>query len=551
MVIQKKWFKIMTILMVAFTLILGGCNKKSSKPADTMEPTSSTATATDNEAGAKVDFKGLSFSWYIHYDWATVDPWGSDQTSKWIQEQKGVTINPISSGGAAQQKLNTMIVSAELPEVITLDRAADLNKLAKAGQLVPLDEYIDKYPNLKKWAGEKTLDMLRLEDGKLYSFPNWYGGPDTFGNTGWMVNKKIYQDLGSPSLATFDDLEAYLMQVKEKYPDIIPFETGHEFAGGEVFYSGFSPGRNHTFSRDFQAYPENNELKSIFSDPTYLESLQFVSKLFRAKLITQDGFTQKKEQYEEKLKTGKVAVVANFDILGSAKTGHNALVEKDATSGYQVIEAPHKTGVDASLVKSASVATLGWNVSVITKSAKDPEAIFAYMDWATGAEGQQVLQYGPPGLLWDEVDDQGVPKPNAKFTATTKEELDKLKLGSLNWFANSDWITLSAQHRSLLLPKKPNEFDDTGAVAIMKKSSLPINEFQGITPAPDSEEGIIQVTVKDIYKEAFAKMVFADSNEEVATILEKANKDVTKAGFDKVLTYMTTKWQENLKKLAN
>lgn len=42
-----------------------------------------------------------------------------------------------------------------------------------------------------------NLNMLRHDDGKLYMFPNWYTSRPA-GNAGYVVNKKIYDELGAP-----------------------------------------------------------------------------------------------------------------------------------------------------------------------------------------------------------------------------------------------------------------------------------------------------------------------------------------------------------------
>jgi len=95
-----------------------------------------------------------------------------------------------------------MIAGDDLPDFIWLDRGSDVERLREAGALVPFDDYLDKYPNLKEWAGEDILNMLRSEDGKLYQFPNWYSS-EPFGNAGYVVNKEIHDALGAPELKTF------------------------------------------------------------------------------------------------------------------------------------------------------------------------------------------------------------------------------------------------------------------------------------------------------------------------------------------------------------
>lgn len=99
-------------------------------------------------------------------------------------------MTPIKASGNHEQKLTTMIADGKLPDVIWGDRGANVERLREAGMLVPLDDYVEKYPNLKKWLNSEVLNMLRSPaDGKLYMFPNWYND-EPFGNAGYLVNKK-------------------------------------------------------------------------------------------------------------------------------------------------------------------------------------------------------------------------------------------------------------------------------------------------------------------------------------------------------------------------
>ncbi|MGO4375343.1 extracellular solute-binding protein, partial [Paenibacillus sp. MCAF20] len=247
--VNKAFLSTLSVTVVT-ALALAGCSGSNNA---NNEPPANKGNNGGNEGSEQVSEvyelgkEPLEFSFYGHYDWYTMPVWGEDLATKWIKENKKVNVVPISSGGAAKNKLSTMIVSKELPDVMWMERGADVEKLRAEGLLVPFDDYLDKYPNLKKWAGESTLDMLRSPDGKLYQFPNWYTTQPN-GNSGYLVNKKIYNELGAPSLETVDDLYAYLKQVKEKYPDVVPLELGQTAAGMDVMVSAFAENRPFTFN---------------------------------------------------------------------------------------------------------------------------------------------------------------------------------------------------------------------------------------------------------------------------------------------------------------
>lgn len=516
-------------------------------PKQSEEGAATTAEQPNEPASGLADqVKPTSFSFYANYDWFTAGNWGEDVSSMWVKDNLGIEVTMVQSSGAAESKLNTMIASNSLPDVIMLDRGADVERLRQAGVILPLDEYFDKYPNFKKEAGEDTLNMLRSSDGKLYQMPDWYTKTAN-GNSGWIVNKKIYKELGSPKLETYDDLEAYLKLVKEKFPDIIPLEVGTLAQGVNIMYGGFK--EESPYPRQL-AYVDGNQLKSIYEDPQYKETMLYANRLFREKLITQDALTQTDDMVKEKLKTGRVAVYVAGDIANYGFQANMVLQQVDPEAGYDYIWPIHKTGLDATKIKTASYSSLGWNVVVITKNAKDPEAIFSYLDWLTGQEGQRTMFFGPPGLYWDEIDASGFPKFNEKGKSVESTERDKILTNTHNWVGNSEFTRAAKIHLNSLLPVEQQNWTTNAQANVTFKTTKNGTEFEFLNPLPESEEGIILTAIKDLNTEVFAKMLFAKNDEEVEALLASAHNDAMKIGYDKLLTHWTKRWQENLGKMG-
>ncbi|OXS54786.1 ABC transporter substrate-binding protein [Cohnella sp. CIP 111063] len=551
----------MTALLLAGAMALlpamTGCSKgeqTEGSPSASSSPSASTATgaASPSPAGDRFELgsEPLEFSFYGNYDWYTMPKWGGDLSSQWIKENKKVDVIAVNSGGSAMQKLSTMIVSNNLPDVIWTERDAEVEKLRAAGMLVPFDDYLDKYPNLKKWAGEETLNMLRSSDGKLYQFPNWYTSTPQ-GNAGYVVNSKIYKELGSPKLETTDDLYAYLKQVKEKYPDVVPFEAGEGAVGIDTMYSAFGENRTAYFT-GMMGVPEGNELKSLFLDPAYRESLQFANKLYREKLMTQDAFSQNGDHVSEKVTTGRVAVFASATPTQLGARGDTALREKDPEAGYFMIWPIHKAGLDKNKIYPGNYNQLGWNVSVITKAAKNPEAIFAFLDWFTGPEGQRIIIWGPEGMYWEGAGEDGAPKFTEKFV-TDPVGRNKLmdSTGDLQWNGNTTFIDQSKMKFEQTLAPDQQNWETRWQSQITWKTQMNVTEFSNLDPTKDSPEGIIAQSVNDILLKVRAQAVLnAKSEEEVAAMLDQAEKDAQKVGYAQLLKYKTDSWQENLKRIG-
>ncbi|MGI2295088.1 extracellular solute-binding protein [Paenibacillus sp. GXUN7292] len=544
---KLKWVSFVIAALLVFLAACsnnGGGKEPSAAPPATGGPTSDAGDVENN-----LGVKPVTFSFYGHYDWMTTAPWGDNEATKWIQENLKVNVNPVQAGGAPEEKLNTMIVGNDLPDVIFTDRGAVVERLIKAGKLVALDEYYDKYPNFKKYVKESTFNLLRSEDGKIYQIPNWYTA-GTFGNGGWMVNKDIYNELGGPKLETFDDLYDYLLQVRDKYPNVVPLEVGEKGAGLDIMYGGF---KENATSHDIglKGYPDGDKLVSIFEDQAYKELVLYINKLFRERLITQDALQQTQDAVKEKVNTGRVAVMIESNITTYGAEGHRALTNANPDSGYEIIWPIRKAGLDKDKIFVSGFESLGWNVNVITTEAKDPEAIFAYYDWITGPEGQKVLFFGPKGLFWDEENADGSPIPNEAYkTGDVNERTEKMrKFEDFNWAGNTTFIDTAKMSLEMALSENQRSWETIAQSTVTWATSKDVTEYVNTEPIPETEIGVILQNVNDIYTVAFAKMVHAKSDEEVLAVLEQAKKDSNKAGLDKLLQFRTEKWQENVQKI--
>lgn len=550
---MKKLLMSSIMALLVSAVVLSGCSKgngTNSSKESTNTPSTKTSETAAPESAFELGTTPVQFTFYGNYDWYTMPPWGNDLATAWIKENKKVNITPVQSGGDAATKYNMMIASNELPDVMWMERGPDVEKLREAGMLVSFDEYLDKYPNLKKWLGEDGINMLRSEDGKLYQFPNWYTGQPN-GNAGYVINKKIYTELGSPALETTDDLYNYLKLVKEKYKNVVPFEVGLAAQGDglDVLFSAFGEDYSVRYL-GMRAVPKDDTLTSLFTDPVFRESMQYSNKLFREKLMTQDAMNQTADQVKEKVLNGRVAVFAGASPTKYADPGNAILKKDDPEAGYFMIWPIHKAGLDKNKIWPGTYNQLGWNVSVITKAAKDPEAIFAFLDWLTGPEGQSVSMWGPPGLYWDGFDTEGSPNFTEKYSSDN-EGRDKLMaaITDFQWAGNTVFVDKSKAKFEMSLPEDKRSWATEQQTTITWKTQSDATQFVNLDPLPESEEGIIWKQLDDLFKEVRAKALLAKSEADVISILDKAEADAQSMGYSKLQSFMTDKWQNNLKKM--
>ncbi|MFB0843832.1 extracellular solute-binding protein [Paenibacillus oleatilyticus] len=538
--------------VMALGTVISGCSGGGSAPADNKAaaPNGTQTPAASSSEPWKIGSEPVSFTLFGNYGWYTMPPWGKDVFSKHVQEQYKINITAINAGGNAEAKLSTMIVSKDLPDVIWGDRDK-FERLRENGVLVPLDPYLDKYPNLKKWAGDEILNMLRSKDGKLYMFPNWYTNKPT-GNAGYVVNKKIYEELGKPKLETTDDLYNYLKLVKEKYPNIIPFEPGQakEGKGVDLLFSAFAENNPASYAGTLRAVPKDGKFTSLFADPVYKEAMVFVNKLHREKLMTQDALTQTVDQVREKLNTGRVAVYADITATDYASKADAELSKSDPNAGYFMIWPIHKPGLDKNKIMVAHYDRLGWNAAAITATAKDPEKIFAVLDWMTSPDGMRQIVWGPEGMYWKGLDSEGLPNLTDKFFSEPAERTKNMNAtNDLQFVGNSTYNDKIKVKAELSLPEEKRSWETKYQDAITWKTHMDLTAMRGIEPPQDSPEGIIRERWIELYKKVRAQAILAKSEQEVIEIIDKGEKDAQTLGIEKLNEYLTKRWKENEEKM--
>ena len=123
-----------------------------------------------------------------------------------------------------EEKIQSMIESGKYPDFI--DGGDGTQNLIDAGALIPLDEHLDKYPNLKNYLTEKEWDKVRSEDGHIYIIPQFgvTQGEDTatyFNDEAFWIQKAVLEWDNYPEIKTLDQYFDLIERYKEANPTIM------------------------------------------------------------------------------------------------------------------------------------------------------------------------------------------------------------------------------------------------------------------------------------------------------------------------------------------
>lgn len=232
---KGKWKKVLCVLMAA--AMLGSAAIGCSSPAETSGGESSSEESSAAQAAEEeIDFyhkydppitltQGMTCPDGIWPEGRSID---NNAYTDWCKEEVGIIweskwVAPDSETNL--QKINLAIASNNLPDLLYVDKAT-VNKLAKSGQILQLDDYIEKYSSdLNKFV---TEEIQGNENGMLYTPFKYEGGIygiPSYAHTvdpeyNW-YRKDILDELGMEEPTTIEELEALLKAVKEKYPDMV------------------------------------------------------------------------------------------------------------------------------------------------------------------------------------------------------------------------------------------------------------------------------------------------------------------------------------------
>ena len=366
------------------------------------------------------------FDAYYSYQ-GSVKPWGEDAASKYMNEKFNITVNYSCPEADADSRLNLMISSDDLPDVVILDRNANWLKLISLGKLVDINTLKYEGCSFDEDILESTQKLLSVNGG-LYGIPNWARKGATGGNMSWMVNHDVYEQLGSPELKTLDDLHDFMVAAKEANVKTSDDQSIFPWLPRQDDNGFYTVSYGHPNLIDTYWSQADNDVKLAVYDDNYVSALKIANQWYKEGLFPETVYTDSNDQFVEKLANGRAAVT--YYDFSQDDTNHfrTLLQEKDGNTydllGWELKDSPIYPAADGvDYVYGEEGGTVGWNVNCITTKAENPQRIFDLYSWMLTKDGSINMMYGPEGGLWEGKDDEGNPilkKPEEELTSDEK-----------------------------------------------------------------------------------------------------------------------------------
>lgn len=337
--------------------------------------------------------------------------YNSDNQRGWfddyVKEKINVQTECLVTGEQAEQKLQTMMASGELPDIIVFKDDKQVINAVTGDMLLAYDDYKDLVPNLYNNAGISMryyADNISNGQGKSYAVGvGLINAVERYSdNAGCSIRYDYYKELGSPEIKTIEDWLPVLKQMQEAHPTNA---DGKKTYGISLFPSWdraymtigmfFAPlvGVNIQGEANLAQvdYTNNEEISSILDeDSAYMRFLRFMFEANQMGLVDPDSMTQQFTDYTEKVADGRI-----FWGIADWGTGF-PLEQQNQGIGFRRVLATE----DKCLVGDKQMIGKGWSVSV-SKNTKNPEAAMKFVNLLYDYETAMVEQAGPKGVCWD------------------------------------------------------------------------------------------------------------------------------------------------------
>ncbi|GIQ62846.1 hypothetical protein PACILC2_14140 [Paenibacillus cisolokensis] len=279
-----------------------------------------------------------------------------------------------------------------------------------------------------------------------------------------------------------------------------------------------------------------------FFTQAYEDYTLYYRKLIAEGLLDPEAFTQTDPIANEKIKQGRIAVLAAHypAILDASKD----YVKQHPGSDYVPVGPLERAGAEPD--RPVDLAIQGNNVTVITKACKDVDAALRLLDFLASDEGFMLARYGVQGTHWEMENGKPVAKKEwfDKFAADTtgkvrKNEGISIGLESLTGqdrinsvaggdiWADQDRIAAMENARSILRPNGISVISAYNPGDVIIKSP----QWEALKPSMDK--------IGDVWEQA----IYAKTDEDALRLLNDLRGQMNKTGYTEAIQFVN----ENLK----
>lgn len=471
----------------------------------------------------------------------------NNPVAKVIREKTGVTVKMESITTSEVEKLNIMFASGTMPDFVNAPcwntsggEGAVIKKGAVEGQLLALDPYLDKYPNVKKltevgiakdfyefdlhnkeFNGKSYLIPQQTPDGTVESISNFAAGVYARGD--------ILKALGvkSEDIDTSDKLFDLLVKIKNGgFKDI----NGKPVIPAGTMANGWDYKQFLTFWSDYNISSwrqENGRVISYMSSKDEEDKIMYMRKLIKNGLFDPEAFSSTDTMAKEKLTAGKLAV---FGDHGQVDNLVPTLYKTNPEMKYELL-GPFKNKSGKIVTQVEQKGRSGFPVMFISAQTKNPDAVFKFLDYVNSDEGLLLGYFGIEGTHYTM--NNGRPTKTADYKAKCEAD-SKYGVNQGLGFISSYFV--GAFSAGVKWPEPESEWTENTKIQRTYAAKVPVVIIDKVNAGylsldwpklADYKKAVAQIDYDSELKKAY----FAKTDEEALKLLNDVRGKLEAAGI--------------------
>lgn len=373
--IKKHWLKGISLVMgmTLMTGALAGCGKKEGGVKKVSE-------VKDDNTPVQIEFMLLNNK-------------GSDDkdilAKRIFKEKFNVDAKFIlNTKDAHTEKLNLLIASNQLPDVIAPIMDTNAKDIGPKGALVAIDEQFDKMPNAAKYMkkDKAIYTTMMASDSHIYFIPRFSEIVDY--KQVPMIREDLVKQVNLKTPETFKELYDTLKAIKAKNPNIVGIINRDKINFLNTYgpYFNTDVGMYYNKAKDTWQYGPLHE--------GYKELLTVMNGMWKDGLMDKDFFTASVQQWEEKMVNGTAVFAVDYGIRATnANDAHKKLKPEDKDFNWRLImPLTTENNKTKRLNVAQSVGTFtSWGISSNTKHL---DRILKIVDFMFTNEAATLFQWG-------------------------------------------------------------------------------------------------------------------------------------------------------------
>lgn len=488
----------------------------------------------------------VTLEWYVNYSWFTT-PWGENLVSRTITEETGIDVDFVTPIGNESEKLNAMISSERLPDIITIGWwEPQVDEMINKDMIYALNELADEY-DAYFWevANPQIMTLNEREDGNVYVYPNSYYLPEDYeerddigSNQTFLVRKDIYEAIGSPDMSTQEGFKNAVRKAMEMFPEVdgeplIPIGA-HTF--DETGCVSFDQ-----YLQNFLAIPHEKYGKYYdrYTDKDFISWLKMFRELGSEGYLARDIFIDQRTQMEEKMAQGRYfcMIYQRTDIEAQQKELYATHPERI----YMAVDGPKNSrGSDHILPGTGSK---GWTVTLISKNCERPDRAIELISYLLSEHGQKRIYLGVEGVTYDMMGGQPMLKPEVKqLLDTNRTEFDRIYgADDAYWMLQDNAMQLAWKAE----PGKP--------LGQLEEWTYQYTHYMGqyeITFEANSEAGNADTNIKKLWSQILPQLLLAESEEKFDELMNEFVEKRSELGYDVLVEESERQFQEMRERLG-